>query len=383
MKTSSKIKELISQGENNGVEFKSADVRPESIAKEIVAFANASGGSILIGIEDDGRITGLNSTKNYEEWIMNIASQSVNPLIELDYTEHELDAKKIGLVEVPKGKDKPYQTSDNKFLIRVGSTNRIASVNELMRLFQQSGVFHYDSTGVEKSAPSALNFFSLSEYFNNYKINFENLSESEKVSILQNTDILTEDKRATVAGMLLFGINPQKYLPMASVSFAHFQSDDLDSKLFNKKVIEGTLSDQIDKTVGLIKNSIPEPSDIKGTKRENQSIGYPEKVFRELVVNACCHRNYSITGSSIRVFIFSNRLEVISPGELPNTVTIEKLKSGVSYAVNPVIVKFMENMNYIDKLGRGLPMVWQEAQKLGKELIFEETGEEFKVTLEL
>ena len=79
--------------------------------------------------------------------------------------------------------------------------------------------------------------------------------------------------------------------------------------------------------------------------------------------------------------MFEDRIEVISPGKLPNTVTVEKLKAGVSYAVNPVIVKFMENLRYIDKLGRGLPLVYQAAQKLGKEVLFEEIGEEFKVTL--
>ena len=88
-------------------------------------------------------------------------------------------------------------------------------------------------------------------------------------------------------------------------------------------------------------------------------------------------------GSKIRVFLFPNRLEVISPGRLPNTITIEKLSAGVSYAVNPIVVKFMENLNYMDKLGRGLPMVFIEAQKIGKQVVFQEIGEEFKVTLYL
>ncbi|EFA71604.1 hypothetical protein CRD_02703 [Raphidiopsis brookii D9] len=104
-------------------------------------------------------------------------------------------------------------------------------------------------------------------------------------------------------------------------------------------------------------------------------------MFRELIVNACVHRNYSITGSRIRIFMFHNRIEFMSPGKLPNTVTIDKLRFGVSYSINPVIVKFMENLRYIDKLGRGLPMVYQEAKKLGKDVLFEEIGEEFKVTL--
>ena len=100
-----------------------------------------------------------------------------------------------------------------------------------------------------------------------------------------------------------------------------------------------------------------------------------------MVVNACVHRNYSITGSRIRTLIFNERIEMISPRKLPNTVTVEKLRVGVSYAANPVIVKFMENLRYIDKLGCGLPLVCQAAQKLGKEVLFEEIGEGFKVTL--
>jgi ATP-dependent DNA helicase RecG len=105
------------------------------------------------------------------------------------------------------------------------------------------------------------------------------------------------------------------------------------------------------------------------------------KVFRELIVNACLHRNYAIIGSRIRLFMFTDRIEFISPGRLPNTVTIDKLKAGVSYASNPILVKFMENLRYIDRLGRGLPMVYQEIRKLGQEVIFKEVGEEFRVVV--
>ena len=105
--------------------------------------------------------------------------------------------------------------------------------------------------------------------------------------------------------------------------------------------------------------------------------------FRELIVNACLHRNYAILGSRIRVFLFNDRLEVRSPGRLPNTITPEKMKFGVSYASNPVLLKYMENLRYIDKLGRGIPMVYQEAKRNNKILGLEEMGEEFIITLEL
>ena len=194
---------------------------------------------------------------------------------------------------------------------------------------------------------------------------------------------MTSEGEVTVAGLLVFGINPQRYLHNASISFAHFEGNSLDDELLDKRVIEGTLDYQIDTCLASIKNNIKDPSVIKGGKTVSTNYLYPDKVFREIIVNACLHRNYAIVGSRIRVFLFDDRLEVRSPGRLPNTVTIEKMKNGVSYASNPVLLKFMENLRYIDKLGRGIPMVYQTASKNNKKLILEETGEEFALTLML
>ncbi len=373
--------QIINQGENASVEFKNTSVRAESLAREFVAFANSQGGVVLIGIEDSGEISGMSGEKNFEEWCSNVARNNVHPPLDIHFSTLELEGKAIGIVRVPKGKDKPYQTSDSRFFIRVGSTNRAASINELMRLFQQSGVFHFDVTPVENTSLKNLNLQKVASYFTNYKLDFEALSEEEKTTLLHNADILTPNHQLTVGGLLIFGINPQRYLPMASISFAKIKGETLSADLIDKQSIEGTLDYQVDITTSIIKNHISDPSTIIGNKRESLTRQYPDKVFRELIVNACCHRNYSIHGSKTRVFMFDNRLEVISPGRLPNTVTVEKLKAGVSYAVNPIIVKFMENMGYVDKLGRGLPMVYREALERNKEVCFEEIGEEFKVTL--
>jgi ATP-dependent DNA helicase RecG len=377
------INELIRQDENTGVEFKSARADIDTLAKEIVGFANQSGGVILLGIDDNRKVSGLDLSKKYEEWCMNIAANNVIPPIEISYNQIEYENKLIAVIHIPKGKDKPYQTNHSKFYIRIGSTNRTATVQELMRLFQQSGIFHFDATTIDNTSGKNLNQSKIVSFFNTYKINYELLSEDEKLNLLKNTDIIDENMTLTVAGLLIFGNYPQKYLLNSSVSFAHFSSSDISSTLTDKQNIEGTLDYQIVTTTAIIKNNIPRRSDIVSNKRIESENYYPDKVFRELIVNACCHRKYSITGSKIRVFLFNNRLEVISPGRLPNTVTIDKLASGVSYAINPVIVKFMENLNYIDKSGRGLPMVYQEAKSRNKKICFEEIGEEFKVTLYL
>ena len=372
------LEELIAQGENSGLEFKSSQVRSESIAKELVAFANSQGGVLLVGVEDNGEITGVDNT-NYDEWITNIARTSVIPAINIAIEKINYNDKNVYKIEVGKGKDKPYQTNKHHFLIRVGSTNRIATQAELMRLFQSSGVFHYDRLGIESSSIRDINLNQVAQYFDNYQIDF--IQEDNHERILINTDILEENGLATVSGLLIFGIKPQHYLPNACISFAHFAGNDITEELIDKQVISGTLDFQVNSALAVIKNNLLHPSNIQGNQTVDSRFIYPDKVFRELLVNACVHRNYAIHGSRIRIFMYQNRIEFISPGRLPNTVTIEKIKMGVSYALNPVIVKFMENLRYIDKLGRGIPMVYKTAQKHNKQVIFEEFGEEFRVIL--
>ncbi|ETR67872.1 MAG: ATP-dependent DNA helicase RecG [Candidatus Magnetoglobus multicellularis str. Araruama] len=384
MQNKADILQLIQQGENKSVEFKNQKVKADSLAKEIIAFANSDGGTILIGVNDDGTIDGIDDQKtNYEEWIANISRNNIIPSIESKYFGVEIENKKVGVIMISKGQDKPYQTTSGKYYIRIGSTNRIASQQELLRLYQASGAFHYDLNPVPNTGLGDLNFAKLDNYFHSYQINFTNESETQKITLLKNTDILTKNEEVTIAGLLIFGINPSRHLFQNGISFAYFSGQSINEDLIDKQNIDGNLDYQIDIASKIIKKYIAVPSTIIGTKRVNQKFIYPDKVTRELVTNAVVHRNYAISGSRIRIFLFEDRLEVISPGRLPNTVEIEKLRFGVSFAVNPVIVKFMENMHYIDQLGRGLPMVYHEATTNGKQVEFYEIGEEFKVTLEI
>ena len=376
-----KVKALIDQGENQFIEFKEQKVHPDSIAKEMVAFANTQGGTILIGVSEQSGMCGVDDSKNWEEWVANISRHNIIPAIQADCLIVEIDGKKIVVIDIPKGSDKPYQTNKNLYHIRIGSTSRVASQAELMRMFQHAGMFHYDLTGVENTSLKHLNMTAVSSYFQRYEIDIDD--ETDVTSLLINTDVLTDNKNVTVAGLLLFGTYPQKFLKNSSISYAHFAGTGLNDELIDRQVIEGTLAFQIDTALSVVKHNIMEASKIEKAKRVVKSTRYPDKVFRELLVNACVHRNYAIHGSRIRILQFDDRIEFISPGRLPNTVTIEKLKNGVSYAVNPVIVKFMKNLRYIDKLGRGIPMVCHEARRLGFEPVFQEAGEEFQVILPL
>lgn len=370
----------IPKSENQYIEFKAEAVKAASLAEEIVGFANSEGGEIWLGVEDDGTVSGL--TRNYEEDVINICRTLCIPPIHPDYEQFEIQGRQVACVRIPRGKDKPYYTTRHKYFIRVGSTKRIASHEELMRLFQLSGAVHYDIAGVERATTNDLDLGQIGQYFTRYHISFFEESQEERIRLLKCTDMLTEDGKPTLAGLLLFGLAPERLLPQSGVSFAHFAGKEMTAELLDKKNIAGTLPRQADGTVAALKTNLRIPSTLSGARRI-ESPRYPDHVFRELAVNACVHRNYSIYGANIRVFLFSDRLEVISPGRLPNTVTVDKLPVGTSVSRNPVLMRVMENLGYVDKLGRGLPMVCQEAKKLGQTVQFMESGEEFRVILPL
>ena len=368
----------IPQSENQYIEFKSERVSARKLAEEIVAFANAEGGEIWLGIEDDKTITGI--SRSYEEDIMNICREGVIPPVSPLYQEMEVGNATVARIVVAKGVDRPYYTSKDRYFIRVGSTKRIASREELIRLFQSSGLFHYDLIEISGTGMSHLDISAISDYFERYQISFSGESEEEKLRLLKASDILGSEGNSTVGGTLVFGISPEADLPQAGIAFASFAGEKVGAELLDKKTFGGSLPRQIDNALAAIKANRAVPSTIKGLKRV-EKVHYSDKVFRELLVNAAVHRNYSIVGSQIRVFMFSDRIEFISPGRLPNTVSIEKLEVGTSFARNPMIVRIMENLGYMDRLGRGLPMVCQEAKKMGLNVLFEESGEEFRVTL--
>jgi len=382
--TIDEIKKIIQNGENSYIEFKEEEIKAKELAEEIVAFSNSEGGMILIGVDDEGNIKGVKDDK-IEETVMNICRNNCIPHIIPLYEGIEVEGKRIAVITVPKGLNKPYYTADHKYYIRVGTTKRIASKEELLRLFEASGSLHFDISPVEGTSIKDLNIDIIRDYFMKYNT-FDLFDEPEESveRILVNADILKETdgrKLCTVGGLLVFGKNPEKYLPQNGVSFAHFKGNEITDELIDKKIITGRIQDIAEQLMVVIKNNMLIPSVINGLKREDKE-EYPTVVMREAIVNSLVHRNYSISGSKIRVFMYDDRIEFRSPGRLPNTVTIEKMKIGVSYARNPFLVKYMENMRYIDQLGRGIPMILKKMKEAGaKEPMLMEQGEEFVLTI--
>ena len=381
MSRANTIQSLIDQGENSSVEFKSSAVRPESLAREIVAFSNSSGGTILIGVDDDGQVTGIKDRENIEEWVTNVVRNNIIPATNPKIYSVQHKEQAVIVVDVTRGQDKPYQTIDGKFWIRVGSTNRMATKEELSRLFQQAGLVHFDIAPVDETSQQDLDSTKLQEYWSDYySIDYLRLEDAEQTRLLTNADILVKSEnniQVSVGGMLIFGKQPQRKLPQSSIQFAVFNGAELTDDLLDKHEVKGTLPEIIQQTKAKIETFLPNPSTIRSMKRDEQ-VAISGKVLREAIVNAVCHRDYSISNRKTSVYLFNDRLEIASPGRLPNTLNIEKIMTGNSAPRNHFLLKYLDNLKFIDGLGRGVPMIKQE---MAERASYQEDGEMLRLIL--
>ena len=366
---------IIRNGESSGVEFKRDDVHPQSLAKEIASLANLEGGCILLGVEKDGTVTGL-TRPDIEEWVMNICSNNIQPAI-IPYFEVVLceGDKKIGVITIPEDSpDKPYKAlrgSQWVTFVRIGSTSREASREQEQRLYQASGVLRYDIKPAPGSSLKDMDMNRLINYFRD--IRGQDCPEQEEIeqweTLLINTEIMVESRDKaipTVGGILLFGKNPNRYLPQAGISAVAYPGAEKDYEAVERKTIRGPIVARLAGEEDIVDTGLVERA-IEFVRRNTRSKSYlvqgrridkpdyPEEVIRETIVNAIAHRDYTISGTDIELSIYRDRLEVISPGRLPNTVTIERMKAGCRVSRNELIKEVLRDYHYVEATGLGVP----------------------------
>lgn len=371
-----KLIELIRQGENSSVEFKRDDIQSEILAERIVALLNLQGGYILLGVEDDGSISGLTRESNRaEEWVMQIARDRVLPAVLPYWDTFELEpGKTIGVITLPAdAHNKPYKAKRKSVwvtLIRVGTTTRMATREEEERLYQQSGRLRFGLKPVPGTSWQSLDFRRIYDYYTRLLPGDAPSSDDiERWQIeLQNLEFMVElrDQIAvTVDGILLFGRNPGRLVPQSGIRAICYSGSEPDYATRADEYIKGPLvplcdingsiieSGVVDSGWDFIRRNILPQSWLEGAQRF-ESWDYPEEVVREVLVNALVHRDYSVSGTDIMLSIFSDRLEVDSPGKLPNTVTVDSIKSGMRYARNQILVNVMRDYGYVDARGMGI-----------------------------
>jgi len=370
MTTRTELLEIIASGENSGVEFKRDDLRIQDLAKELVAFSNLEGGMVVLGAEDDGTITGL-TRDSLEEWVMNVCRDKIRPAIIpfFEVVRGIKDHHDVAIVRVTRGYDVHalWHNNTNRYLIRAGSQSREASPEELARLFQQRGSMRAELRPVSGAVLANLDRRRLRNYFGNIRQQDVPEDEDEEAwrSLLINTEVMT-DEGVTVGGMLLFGITPNRFLPHAGIDAAAFSGMEQDYDAQERTTLRGPITPLLSKSDDLVENGIVEQAlnfvqrntrvvvEAQGGRRVERPV-YPPDALRESIVNALIHRDYLLTSTDIQLAVYGNRLEIVSPGRLPNGITPDRMRFGTRSARNQLLKDVMRDYRYLEHMGMGIP----------------------------
>lgn len=398
--------QLIANGENSGVEFKRDDVRPEQLAREIVALANLKGGIILLGVEDDGSVSGVRRG-DLEEWLMDtVFGRYVHPLILPYYEEIALgDGIRVAVVRLTEGTAKPYavrhQDREDVY-VRVGSTSRRATREQLARLFESGGMLHAELLPVSGTGFADLDRARIEDYLLRV-IGEPSVPQDEAgwhrrllgLGFMTNRDDGTPV--CTIAGLALFGHGPRRKMRHAGVRWMSFDGTDMSYQALDDAVIDGPLvalwtgdhgeppvaDGLIERLIDRMASFITAQSDVllDGIRRDTRRL-FPMPAVREALVNALVHRDWT-RPLEVDVIRYADRLEITSPGALQNSMTVEKMLAGQRSARNPIIMEVMRDYGYVEQRGMGVrrKIVPLTRAFSGQDARFDATDDFLRVTL--
>lgn len=376
--TRTELLELIANGENSGVEFKRDDIRSEQFAKEVVSFLNLQGGRVLLGVEDDGSITGC-QREDCQEWVLNIFRDKIFPQTIPFYEEVQVDDhRRVAVVTVGAGISKPYMLKHNQreeIYIRMGDRSELASREQQLRLFESGGLLHVEVLPVAGTSFSTLDrhrlHFYLAEILKDPDVPH---TDEGWVNRLLGLGLMAKDslgnKVCSIAGLLCFGADPRRFLPQSGIRLMVFSGTDKVYKADFDEILRGPLvarwrldpygSKELDQP-GLIEKLAEklrpylshEGGEVDTQMRRESTWDYPWDAIREGVINALVHRDWT-RSVDIEIVCYSDRIEIISPGKLQNSMTIEKMIAGQRSPRNPLIADILRDHGYVDARGMGV-----------------------------
>jgi predicted HTH transcriptional regulator len=378
--------DIIGAGETSKVQFKRELDNRDNVAAELIAFSNSKGGMLLFGVEDKtGKFVGLeyDAIQRTSNTVSNIANEFVKPTVYIT-TEvvtvdvSDADKKSILVVHVDEGVSKPYKDRNGAIWIKQGSDKRrVTDNNEQIRLFQQSGSLYVDEMIIPNTSEADVDKTKVEKYIKS----IQKAASEEKIEIdeklLTNLNIM-KDNKLTLAGLEFFANNPQKYRPAFCVKAISFFGNSIsESSYRDSKDIEGTIPEMFDQTMAFLSANL---RSVQAGQNFN-SIGVQEisKIaLEELIQNAFTHRDYS-KNSPIRIMIFDDRVEIVSPGSLPNSLTIENIKMGNAVVRNNFMVSYCSKLMNYRGFGSGITRALENQPNI--ELINDIEGEQFIVRI--
>ncbi|MGH9835916.1 MAG: RNA-binding domain-containing protein [Blastocatellia bacterium] len=376
----------LQKGETLHAEFKQWPLHPDELAAAIVAFANTDGGQILLGVNDQGQVVGIdeNERDRVARTVDNVAYNNIEPpatvVVETVADEY---GHNVLVVNVPKGSQRPYRTNRGLYFVRTASGKRQASREELLRLFQAVESLYYDEVPLRQSSLADIEAQARDDLLQMVKERGIDVESVEPNRVLLNWNLLHQSNghlSLTVAGALFLARQPQRLLPTAYVSAVRIPGDDISLEPSDQKHIEGRLLNVLEDSLRFLRIHLPRPHRIQGLDPEWQS-ELPDPLLREALVNALAHRDYTIP-APIRLIIFDDMIEIRTPGKLPNSVTLESLPLGVHVLRNPMIYSTFLRIGLVTDVGSGIPRIIRlTRQATGREPNLRADASEFILSL--
>ena len=376
--TGGEISALLQQGKGQEIDFKPERTTLSKLAESLIALANARGGTVLIGVDPKGdTLQGLQDAEAARSKALEAALLTDPPLILPLPEVVTLDDKDVLVITVPPGLPHVYSLR-GKYLIRVGAQNKPLSPKRLHRLMIERGEVSFESLVPPEATLDDIDWYKVEKYL----ASLEGLSAATIEEALHSRGCLVREDgsyRPTNAGILLFGKQPERFVKSSEIIVVRYPGREMSDE-FVREDIRGTLPDQIRRAEAFLVSNMKRGVRLVSLEREEQ-VEYPTKAVREAIVNAVAHRDYSIRGDEIRIFMFSDRIEFYSPGRLPGHVTVDNIVEE-RFSRNEVIVQVLADMGFIEQLGYGIDRMIKLMRDYGlPSPRFQETAGGFRVTL--
>ena len=366
------IQEIITRKEDQTFDCKSIQIEPKALAVPIVAFANADGGVIAIGVSDKTRkIEGIDQHTEKLNELLRVPFDFCNPSIPvtcsyLPCKDKDGNENHILLMEIPASMYLHTNQADEAFM-RVGDKSRKLLFDERVQLMYDKGERFYEDTAVYGATVDDIDMDAIAEY-----TRLVGYSKTPLEYLRENNGFVTTNKQGeedvSTACILLFGKNPQKFFPRARTRFIRYEGVDekvgAEMNVIKDVTFEGTILNQVKKTIEFIETQVREHTFLGQHAQFVTRRDYPEFVIQEMTVNSVCHRAYSIKGTEIQIKMFDDRLVFESPGKLPGMVKPTNIRN-THFSRNPKIAAFLKAYHYVKEYGEGVDRIYRELEANG------------------
>ncbi len=366
------IQEITTRKEDQTFDCKSIQIEPKALAVPIVAFANADGGVIAIGVSDKTRkIEGIDQHTEKLNELLRVPFDFCNPSVPvtcsyLPCTDKDGNENRILLMEIPASSSLHTNQADEAFM-RVGDKSRKLTFDERVQLMYDKGERYYEDTAVYDATIDDIDMDAVADY-----AKLVGYGKSPLQYLRENNGFVRTNKKGeeevSTACILLFGKYPQKFFPRARTRFIRYEGVDekvgAEMNVIKDVTFEGTILNQVKKTIEFIETQVREHTFLGQHAQFVTKRDYPEFVIQEMTVNACCHRAYNIKGTEIQIKMFDDRLVFESPGKLPGQVKPNNIRH-THFSRNPKIAAFLKAYHFVKEFGEGFDRICREQEANG------------------